>query len=190
MTHFLLALVVLAGAIIVALEGWIHARGLAEPVGPSWLRTVATVGVAACAALVVTGTVASASGPHSGGRDIRRLGLGITDTVYVHVRATAVYGIGLLIVGIFLWRLRGAYPGIARAALVLLAVLLVQLAVGEIQYRNGLPWWLVVIHVSIAATIWALTVGIAYALCAARPLRLRRRVVVCARATKLRGWRS
>ena len=62
MTHFLLALVVLAGAIIVALEGRIHARGLAEPVGPSWLRTVATVGVAACAALVVTGTVASASG--------------------------------------------------------------------------------------------------------------------------------
>lgn len=164
MTHFLLALVVLAGAIIVALEAWIHARGLAEPVGPSWLRTVATVGVAACAALVVTGTVASASGPHSGGRDIRRLGLGITDTVYVHVRATAVYGIGLLIVGTFLWRLRGAYPGIARAALVLLAVVLVQLAVGEIQYRNGLPWWLVVIHVSIAATIWALTVGIAYAL--------------------------
>ena len=122
MTHFLLALVVLAGAIIVALEGWIHARGLRRPVGPSWLRTVATVGVAACAALVVTGTVASASGPHSGGQDIRRLGLGITDTVYVHVRATAVYGIGLLIVGIFLWRLRGAYPGIARAALVLLAV--------------------------------------------------------------------
>ena len=84
--------------------------------------------------------------------------------MYVHVRATAVYGIGLLIVGIFLWRLRHAYPGIARAALALLAVLLVQLAVGEVQYRNALPWWLVVIHVSIAATIWALTVAIAYAL--------------------------
>lgn len=164
MTHFLLALVVLAGAIIVAVEAWIHARGVAEPVGPPWLRAAAAAGVAACAVLVVTGTVASASGPHSGGRDIRRLGFGITDTVYVHVRATAVYGIGLLIVGIFLWRLRRAYPGIAQAALALLFVLLVQLAVGEIQYRNALPWWLVVIHVSIAATIWALTVAIAYAL--------------------------
>jgi heme a synthase len=164
MTHFLLALVVLAGAIIVAVEAWTHARGLAQPVGPPWLRTVAVAGVAACAVLVVTGAISSASGPHSGGRDIRRLGLGITDTVYVHVRATAVYGIGLLIVGVFLWRLRRAYPGIARAALVLLAVLLVQMTVGEIQYRNALPWWLVVIHVSIAATIWALTVAIAYAL--------------------------
>jgi cytochrome c oxidase assembly protein subunit 15 len=164
MTHFLLALVVLAGAIVVAVEAWTHARGLAEPVGPPWLRAVAAVGVAACAVLVVTGAVASASGPHSGGQDIRRLGLGISDTVYVHVRATAVYGIGLLIVGIFLWRLRRAYPGVVRAALALLAVLLVQLAVGEVQYRNALPWWLVVIHVSIAATIWALTVAIAYAL--------------------------
>ena len=164
MTHFLLALVVLAGAIVVAVEAWIHARGVAEPVGPPWLRAAAAAGVVACAVLVVTGTVASASGPHSGGRDIRRLGFGITDTVYVHVRATAVYGVGLLIVGIFLWRLRRAYPGIARAALALLAVLLVQVAVGEIQYRDALPWWLVVIHVSIAATIWALTVAIAYAL--------------------------
>jgi heme a synthase len=164
MSHFLLALVVLAGAIVVALEAWAHARGLAPPAGPPWLARVAAVGVAVCAALVVTGAVATASGPHSGGQDIRRLGLGITDTVYVHVRATAVYGIGLLIVGIFLWRLRHAYPGIARAALALLAVLLTQMSIGEIQYRNALPWWLVVIHVSIAATVWALTVAIAYAL--------------------------
>ena len=100
MSHFLLALVVLAGAVVVALEAWSHRRGLAPPVGPAWLRAVAVVGVAACAVLVVTGTVATASGPHSGGQDIRRLGLGITDTVYVHVRATAVFGIGLLVVGL------------------------------------------------------------------------------------------
>jgi heme A synthase len=47
---------------------------------------------------------------------------------------------------------------------VLFGVLLVQMAVGEIQYRNALPWWLVVIHVSLAATIWTLTVAIAYSL--------------------------
>ena len=41
---------------------------------------------------------------------------------------------------------------------------MIQMAVGEIQYRNALPWWLVVIHVSLAATIWSLTVAIAYAL--------------------------
>ena len=164
MSHFLLALVVLAGAIVVALEAWSHHRGLAAPAGPPWLRTVAAAGVAACAVLVVTGTVTTASGPHSGGQDIPRLGLGVTDTVYVHVRATAVFGIGFLLVGLFLWRLRRELAGIARAGAVLFAVLLVQMAVGEIQYRNALPWWLVVIHVSLAATIWVLTVAISYAL--------------------------
>jgi cytochrome c oxidase assembly protein subunit 15 len=164
MSHFLLALVVVGGAVVVALEAWSHSRGLAPAAGPHWLRVVAAVGVAACALLVVTGTVATASGPHSGGQDIPRLGLGITDTIYVHVRATAIFGIGFLIVGAFLWRLRRELPGIAAAGAVLLGVLLVQMAVGEIQYRNALPWWLVVIHVSLAATIWTLTVAIAYSL--------------------------
>ena len=164
MSHFLVALLVLAGAVVVALEAWGHSSGLAEPAGPPWLRSLAAVTLAACAVLVVTGTVATAAGPHSGGQDIPRLGLGITDTVYVHVRATAVYGIGFAVIAIILWRLRRELPGIARVAFVLLGVLVVQMAVGEIQYRNALPWWLVVIHVSHAATIWTLTVAIAYSL--------------------------
>ena len=164
MSHFLLALVVVAGSVVVAIEGWSHLRGLASPAGPSWLRAAAGIGVVACAALVVTGTVATASGPHSGGQDIPRLGLSVSDTVYVHVRATAVFGIGLLVVGFFLWRQRSEFPGIARGGALLLGVLLLQMAVGEIQYRNALPWWLVVIHVSLAATIWVMTVAVAYAL--------------------------
>ena len=164
MSHFLLALIVLAGSIVVALEAWSHHSGLAPPAGPPWLRTVAAVGVATCAVLVVTGTVVTASGPHSGGEDIRRLGLGVTDTVYVHVRAAVVFGIGLVVIGLFLWRLRHELPGIARGAAVLLGILIVQMAVGEIQYRNALPWWLVIIHVALAGTIWTLTVAIAYSL--------------------------
>ena len=164
MSHFLLALLVVAGSVVVTVEGFSLYRGLAPAAGPSWLRKVALVGVAACAVLVVTGTVSTASGPHSGGEDIRRLGLSVHDTIYVHVRATALYGIVLLVVGVFLWRLRKELPGIARGGALLLAVLLVQMAVGEIQYRNALPWWLVAIHVSLAATIWVLTIGIAWAL--------------------------
>lgn len=164
MSHFLLALLVVAGSVVVLIEGWSHERGLSPPAGPEWLRRVALIGVVACVTLVVTGTVATASGPHSGGEDIRRLGLSVSDTIYVHVRATAIYGIVLLVVGVFLWRLRAQLPGIVRAGIVLLGVLLLQMVVGEIQYRNALPWWLVAIHVSLAATIWALTVAIAYAL--------------------------
>lgn len=164
MAHFLLALVVLGGAVVLAIEAWSHERGLAPPVGSGRLRGLAVVGALACAVLVVTGTVATASGPHSGGQDIRRLGPSIADTVYVHVRATAVFGLVVLVVGLFLWRQRREMPGIARGAAALLGVLVLQLAVGEIQYRNALPWWLVVVHVFLAATIWSLTVAIAYSL--------------------------
>lgn len=164
MSHFLLALIVLAGALVVAVEAWSNDRGLAPAVGPHRLRVAAGVGVTACAVLVVTGSVATAAGPHSGGEDIRRLGLTVTDAVYVHVRATAVYGIVLLVVGWYLLRLRRDYPGVVKAGLALLLVLLAQMAVGEIQYRDALPWGLVLAHVALAATIWVLTVLVAYAL--------------------------
>jgi heme A synthase len=38
------------------------------------------------------------------------------------------------------------------------------MAVGEIQYRNQLPAWLVLIHVGLAAAVWAWTVGLVAAL--------------------------
>ena len=47
---------------------------------------------------------------------------------------------------------------------ILLVLLLVQMTVGELQWRNQLPWWLVLIHVSLAALVWAWTVGLVTAL--------------------------
>lgn len=170
MSHFLLALVAVGGAVIVAIEAWSAARGLGRCSAPDWLRWVAVVGVMACAVMVITGAVATASGPHPGdSRDVDRLGLGIRDTVYVHVRATAVFGIGLLIVGSLLWRLRRELPGVVRLAGVLLGVLCLQMLVGEIQYRNHLPWGLVLVHVILAGLVWALTVAVSY--CIWRPPR-------------------
>jgi cytochrome c oxidase assembly protein subunit 15 len=163
MAHFLLALVVLGLSVVVAVEAWSARRGRGEPVEPRWWRQFALVGVVACLVLVVTGTVVSAAGPHSGGEDIRRLGVGVVDSVWLHVRATAVFGVGLAIGAWFLVRNRRRYPGLARWGLALLGLLLVQMAVGEIQYRNALPWWLVLIHVSLAAAIWGLTVALVHA---------------------------
>jgi heme A synthase len=38
------------------------------------------------------------------------------------------------------------------------------MAVGELQYRNELPWWLVLIHVGLAGAVWAWTVALVTAL--------------------------
>ncbi len=164
MSHFLLALVVLAGAVVVALEAWSVEAGRGAAVGPLWWRRVALVGVPACLALVVTGAVASASGPHSGGRDIRRLGIGIVDAVYLHVRAVAVFGIGFLLVAAWLVRHRRALPRLTALAGALLVALVAQMILGEVQYRSHLPWWLVLVHVALAALVWSTTVALVYVL--------------------------
>lgn len=166
MTHFLLAMVVLALTIVVALEAWIHLRGVERPAGPSWLRKLVTwAGVPACAALVVTGAVATASGPHPGAdEDVKRLGIGIAETVEVHVRVAGAFGIGVLVVGFLLWRLRDRYPGLFALWGGLLGALVGQAIVGEVQYRTALPWGLVLVHVFLAAAIWALGIALAYAL--------------------------
>jgi cytochrome c oxidase assembly protein subunit 15 len=166
MAHFLLGLLVLGLAVIAATEAWSLTVGRAPPVDPPWLRhVIAWLGVPAAAALVVTGAVATASGPHPGAqKGVKRLGVSIVDTVYVHVRAAAVFGIGFLLLGWFLLRLRARYPGLARIWVATLVVLVGQMVLGEVQYRNALPWGLVLLHVCLAATLWSLALFIAYSL--------------------------
>jgi heme a synthase len=166
MTHFLLGLSAFGLALIAALEAWSLRDGLAAPAGPRWLRLLVTfAGLPTCVALVVTGAVATASGPHPGSSsDVERLGLGIVDTVYVHVRVASAFGIGVLVVGWLLWRMRARYPGLLGIWAGLLVVLVGQAILGEIQYRNALPWGLVLGHVALAAAIWAFSLALAFVL--------------------------
>jgi cytochrome c oxidase assembly protein subunit 15 len=166
MSHFLLALVVLALSVVAFLEGWSSVAGRAPAFEPAWVRHVVVwAGLPLAAALVATGSVATASGPHPGAeKGVDRLGVSIVDTVYVHVRVAAVFGIGFLALGVFLWRSRAALPGLLRLWGAFLAVLVTQMILGEVQYRNALPWGLVLVHVFLAATIWSLAVVIAYVL--------------------------
>jgi len=173
MAHFLLGLTALGLALVAALEAWVLRDGVASPVPPRWVRQILTwVGLPACAALVVTGAIATASGPHPGADEgVERLGVAITDTVYVHVRVAAVFGIGVLLVGLLVLRLRSRYPGVAALWGALVGVLAVQAILGEVQYRNALPWGLVLVHVALAAAVWTLTVVIVFTLWRpARPL--------------------
>jgi cytochrome c oxidase assembly protein subunit 15 len=166
MSHFLLALIVLALSVVAFLEAWAGAAGRAPALDPAWVRHVVVwAGLPLAAALVVTGAVSTASGPHPGSEEgIERLGVSIVDTVYVHVRVAAVFGIGFLALGLLLWRSRATLPGVFRLWGATLAVLVAQMILGEVQYRNALPWGLVLVHVFLAATIWSLSVAIAYVL--------------------------
>jgi cytochrome c oxidase assembly protein subunit 15 len=106
--------------------------------------------------VVFTGTLVTASGPHAGDPDVvDRLG-SIETAIRVHVRVTAVFGIALVVL---VWYLRRIAPThVRRIAYLLLALVVAQAIVGETQWRNALPWWLVLVHVALAAGIWATTV--------------------------------
>ena len=163
-THFLLALVVLGGAAVVAVEAWGNAYGRIESPAPVWLRLAGLVLAGACGVLVVTGTLSTAAGPHPGdSAEIERF-WNLLDAVWIHVRATAAFGITFLLLLLWLARNRGRTGVLGPGAVVLLGLLLVQMAVGELQWRNQLPWWLVLIHVSLAAAVWAWTVALVTAL--------------------------
>lgn len=163
-THFLLALVVLAGAMVIAVEAWGNARGRIESPAPAWLKRTGLVLAAACGVLVFTGTLSTAAGPHPGdSAEIQRF-WNLLDAVYLHVRATAVFGIGLLLLLGWLVRNRVRAGVLGPGAVILVVLLLVQMGVGELQWRNQLPWWLVLVHVGLAAAVWAWTVGLVTAL--------------------------
>ena len=163
-THFLLALVVLATAIVLAVEAWGNAHGRIRSPVPPWLRLVGLLLALACGVLVVTGTLSTAAGPHPGdSAEIQRF-WNLLDAVELHVRATAVFGLSFLLLLAWLFRNRDRAGLLAPAALALLVLLLVQMGVGELQWRNQLPWWLVLIHVGLAALVWAWTVALVTAL--------------------------
>ena len=153
MSHFLLAIVVLGAAIVVALEARRLEVGAARSFVSRRVRRLALLFAALTLIVVVSGTFVTAAGPHAGDPDVAdRLG-SLEDAIWLHVRVTAVFG--LLLLGLA-WHLRGSV--VRRLSYLLLALVVAQAAVGEIQWRNALPWWLVLVHVALAAGIWAVTV--------------------------------
>ncbi len=167
-SHFLLAMLVLACGVVVAVEAQRLLAGEGVIEGPSWLRPAAIVLVLSCFALVVAGAFATAAGPHAGGADVHRLGQALR-SVRIHGAFTILFGVSFVAVLVFLERNRRTLGRLADLAFVVLGVLVAQVAVGEVQYRTSLPWWLVLVHVSLAALVWAGTVALAALL--VRPAR-------------------
>src|SRR5215210_4476633 len=159
LTHFVLALLVLAGAVVVAVEAWGNDRGRATVTASRRVRTGVLALAAACGALVVSGTLATAAGPHAGDPDVDRLGQ-LYDAVYVHVRVSAVFAAVLAGTLAALVLERRRFPGLLRVGLVLAALLVAQGIVGEVQWQTRLPWGVVLVHVALAGAVWATTIAL------------------------------
>ena len=159
-SHLLLSMVVLAGAVVLALEAFAAREARAEPVVPLEVRRLGVFAALSCLVLLVTGTLATAAGPHSGGgaEHVDRLWR-LQPLVFVHAVAVGVFGLSLVFLLGYLASQRERWPLLFKLGLGVLVLLLAQMALGEIQYRTHLPWPLVLVHVGFAAAVWAALVA-------------------------------
>jgi len=162
-THLLLSFTLVALAVLTLLEASRLVRGEEAPL-PAIARFGGLVLVAAVTVLAVSGTAATAAGRFpgsSGAKVVPRLG-SFYPAVYWHVRAVAVFGVVFLVLAGWAWTRRSTYPWLLRGCAGLLAILVAQMVIGEVQYRTygDVPWWLVLLHVATAATLVAWTVGL------------------------------
>ena len=161
MAHLLLSMALIAGAVVIAVEAVGLRDGHSEPIVPLELRRLALLFTAAGFALIASGTFATAAGPHSGGgAHIDRFG-SLQPTVYVHGVFVGFFLLSFLLSIGYLAAYRERSPKLFRIALLTLGLLIVQMGVGELQWRTKLPWELVLVHVALAAAVWAGTVTLA-----------------------------
>lgn len=165
--HFLLSMVILAAAVT------LHRRASLGD-GERWARAVSVgtmrhvwVVTVLVGAAIVTGTVVTGTGPHSGqhdGKPVQRFDLAISSAARVHsiVVILAVASMVLLV-----WRMRTSNDRkqIESALGFVLFAAVMQGVIGYVQYFSDVPVVLVAVHVALATTLW---LGVVYLLIATR----------------------
>jgi cytochrome c oxidase assembly protein subunit 15 len=158
--HLLLSMAVLGGAVLVLLDALRLERGEAPPTLPDELRRAVPVLPAACFGLLASGAFATAAGPHSGGEDVTRFGT-LDVALVFHAAFVALFGLSLIFLLGYLVARRDRASFAVRGAAALAVLTVLQMGLGELQYRTHLPWGLVLVHVAVSAAVWSSAVALA-----------------------------
>jgi cytochrome c oxidase assembly protein subunit 15 len=127
------------------------------------LRALTALTAVNLAAVLVTGTLVTAAGPHAGDRSpsrtVPRLKVEITTLVHAHSSLLVSYLALLVGLGFGLLAVRATRAILLRLG-VLVALVCAQAAVGTAQYFTGVPAALVAVHVAGAAACTAATAAL------------------------------
>lgn len=160
MAHFLLSMVLLWNATVLLEKAREFDRP--SPPGPGPMRALSRLVFVWCGGLLVTGTIVTGSGPHSGSDEpevATRLPFLVRDVTRIH-SITAIVALGLVLFTVrrahraALWNLR-------EQAMRVVPLLLAQGAVGYWQYFSGVPVVLVGLHIALASLAWIQVVRLA-----------------------------
>lgn len=130
---------------------------------PAPLRALTALSGVNLAAVLITGTLVTAAGPHAGDRSatrtVPRLKVEVATLVHVHSSLLVAYLALVVGLGFGLLAVRATRPVLRRLG-VLLVLLCAQAAVGTAQYYTGVPAALVAVHVAGAAAATAATAAL------------------------------
>ena len=164
--HFVVSMVLVANAVVLTHRAGIpdgaEVRPIVTPALLAWGR--ALLGLATV--VLLTGTLVTGSGPHSGhneaeegasaleaAREVRRLPIAVHDAARIHGIAMMAFLAATIWV---LVQLRRHQPDgtLVRRGTALLTVLILQGAIGYTQYFTGVPPALVALHILGASLVW------------------------------------
>ncbi|AIL96971.1 heme a synthase [Corynebacterium mucifaciens] len=124
---------------------------------PTSAQTWTLIAAAALCVVLITGTMVTGSGPHSGDSGVGMEGRLQMDTrvlAYVHAVCMYLYLIATIITTVLL-RNSGAPEDARRTSYVLIALILVQWAIGVTQFRLGVPRWTIPAHIAMSSAVVA-----------------------------------
>lgn len=154
--HFIVSMALVADATVLAHRAWLPDGATERPVVTPALHAWGRALVGLAGVVLVTGTLVTGSGPHSGeneGTPIERLPLAVHDAAQVHGITVMLFLAATIWVLVQVRRHQGPGP-LLSATTLLLTVLVLQAGVGYTQYFTGVPPALVALHVLGATLVW------------------------------------
>ncbi|WP_330617025.1 COX15/CtaA family protein [Corynebacterium mendelii] len=126
---------------------------------PRTLAVLAAVSGAALAMVLITGTMVTGAGRHAGdavAAEEGRLQLDLAYIAQIHAHFMYLY-LGMTIGLLFGLYTINASTRVRKQGLWLIAMIVVQAAIGIIQYNFGIPRWTVPVHVGLSGVVCGLT---------------------------------
>ncbi len=171
MGHFLLSAVLLADAIVLYHRAGLPDGSRSRPAfdsGPIWLARLLVLAVSV---VLVTGTVVTGAGPHSGDAGSHaslkatRLDLAVPEVARIHGTSVMVF-LALVLIALFVMsRQRVAQRDrVLHRLELLLGLVVAQGALGYYQYFNGVPRLAVGFHVAGATAVFSATIVVLLAM--------------------------